>query len=129
MQLGVDPVTTPLRSFAGAAITGTAGALAIGVAERITCAVRSDATVACWGADLGALADGGLGSSFVPVAVKGPLGVGLLNTVVAVAPGSRHACALKKDGTVWCWGKNDRGQLGNGTKVDSVYPVKVLGLP
>jgi alpha-tubulin suppressor-like RCC1 family protein len=61
--------------------------------------------------------------------VKGPLGVGLLNTIVAVAPGARHACARKNDGSVWCWGKNDRGQLGDGTKVDSLYPVKVTGLP
>jgi alpha-tubulin suppressor-like RCC1 family protein len=53
----------------------------------------------------------------------------VLNTVVAVAPGSRHACARKNDGSVWCWGKNDRGQLGDGTKVDSVFPVKVVGLP
>jgi alpha-tubulin suppressor-like RCC1 family protein len=128
-QLGADPVANPLRGFAGPPITGTAGALSIGVAERVTCAVRADATVACWGADLAALADGGVGSSFVPVAVKGPLGVGVLNTVVAVAPGSRHACARKNDGSVWCWGKNDRGQLGDGTKVDSVFPVKVVGLP
>lgn len=128
-QLGADPVALPLRGFAGAPITGTAGATAIGVAERVSCAVKSDATVVCWGADLAALGDGGIGSSFVPVAVKGPLGVGVLSNVVAVAPGVRHACALKTDSTVWCWGKNDRGQLGNGTKVDSAYPVKVTGLP
>ena len=128
-QLGVDPLGTPLRGFAGPVITGTAGATSVGVAERVSCVVRADATVACWGADLGALADGGVGASFTPLPVKGPLGVGLLNTVVAVAPGARHACALKNDGTVWCWGKNDRGQLGNGTKVDSVHPVKVLGIP
>ena len=91
--------------------------------------MKQDHTVACWGDDLAALADGGVGTSFTPVPVKGPLGVGLLNTVIAIAPGARHACALKNDGTVWCWGKNDRGQLGNGTKVDSVYPVKVTGLP
>ena len=59
----------------------------------------------------------------------GPGGVGLLSNVAAIAPGTRHACALKTDGTVWCWGKNDRGQLGDGTKVDSAYPVKVTGLP
>ncbi len=128
-QLGVDPVATPTRNFAGPVVTGTAGAKSVGVAERVSCVIRADATVACWGDDLAALADGGVGTSFTPVPVKGPLGVGLLNTVIAIAPGARHACALKNDGTVWCWGKNDRGQLGNGTKVDSVYPVKVTGLP
>lgn len=128
-QLGADPVALPLRSFAGAPVTGTAGALAIGVAERVSCAVRNDSTVACWGADLAALGDGGTGSSFLPLPVKGAGGIGLLSNVVAIAPGARHACATKKDGTVWCWGKNDRGQLGDGTKVDSAYPVKVVGLP
>ncbi len=128
-QLGVDPVGLPFRGFAGAPITATAGAGSIGVAERVSCAVKSDATVVCWGADLASLADGGTGSSFAPVAIKGPAGVGLLGNVLSVAPGLRHACALKKDGTVWCWGKNDRGQLGDGTKVDSPYPVKVTNLP
>jgi alpha-tubulin suppressor-like RCC1 family protein len=128
-QLGSDPNGLPQRGFAGPPITGTAGATAIGVAERISCAVKADATVACWGNDLAALGDGGMASSFTPVTIKGPAGVGVLANVAAVAPGARHACALKKDGTVWCWGKNDRGQLGDGTKLDSPYPVKVTGLP
>jgi alpha-tubulin suppressor-like RCC1 family protein len=128
-QLGADPATVPLRAFAGAPVAATAGAVAIGVAERVTCAVKSDATVVCWGSDLAALGDGGTASSFVPAPVRGPAGVGLLTGVAAIAPGARHACALKTDGTVWCWGKNDRGQLGDGTKVDSAFPVKVVGLP
>jgi hypothetical protein len=128
-QLASDPATVPQRPFAGPAAAGTAGAVAIGVADRVSCAVKADATVVCWGADLTALGDAGAPSSFVPIAVKGPLGVGVLDKVEAIAPGARHACALKKDGTVWCWGKNDRGQLGDGTRVDSAYPVKVVGLP
>src|SRR5256885_2244299 len=82
------------RGFAGAPISGTAGAVAIGVAERVSCAVKADATVSCWGADLAALGDGGVGSSFAPVPIKGPAGVGLLTNVAAVAPGARHVCAL-----------------------------------
>jgi alpha-tubulin suppressor-like RCC1 family protein len=128
-QLGADPVGLPQRSFAGAAVANTAGAVAIGVAERVSCAIKSDATVACWGYDVASLGDGGTTSSFMPAVVRGPTGVGALGNVEAIAPGARHACALKKDGTVWCWGKNDRGQLGDGTKVDSPFPVKVTNLP
>ena len=45
-----------------------------------------------------------------------------------IAIGSNHTVALKADGTVWTWGLNNYGQLGNGTKVNSSAPVKVEGL-
>ena len=46
---------------------------------------------------------------YTPVQVQG------LSSVVAVAAGDRHSLALKSDGTVWAWGSNDYGQLGDGT--------------
>lgn len=128
-QLGVDPATLPQRAVA-APVPGITGAIAIGVAERVSCAVRSDKTVWCWGADISSVLDGGaIAPAPVPVQIKGPGGAGLLTDVVAVAPGLRHVCARKSDGSVWCWGKNDRGQLGDGTSVDSSFPVQVVGLP
>ena len=39
-----------------------------------------------------------------------------------------HSLALKGDGTVWAWGWNDYGQLGDGTTVDRSLPVQVVGL-
>ena len=98
--------------------------------SSVTCAVRTDKTVWCWGADIASLPDGGaIVSTPAPTQIKGPAGVGVLSDVVEVAPGLRHVCARKADSTVWCWGKNDRGQLGDGTTVDSPFPVKVTGLP
>lgn len=47
---------------------------------------------------------------------------------VAISAGMAHTIALKEDGTVWAWGDNTYGQLGNGTFVNSPYPVKVKGL-
>jgi alpha-tubulin suppressor-like RCC1 family protein len=93
--------------------------------------VKADRTAVCWGRDdVGQLGDGAPKPlSFTPVAVKGPGGAGVLGNVIAIAPARRHVCALRADATVWCWGRNDRGQLGDGTKSDSLYPVKVTGLP
>lgn len=48
--------------------------------------------------------------------------------VVDVAAGERHACALKDDGSVWCWGHNGSGQLGDGSAADKSTPVLVPGL-
>ena len=42
-----------------------------------------------------------------------------------VAVGSDHVCALGKDGTVWCWGNNKDGQVGDGTNERRAKPVKV----
>jgi alpha-tubulin suppressor-like RCC1 family protein len=49
-----------------------------------------------------------------------------LGCVVALAAGDAHSCANKADKTIWCWGKNDRGQLGNGTTNDALAPVEVV---
>jgi alpha-tubulin suppressor-like RCC1 family protein len=47
--------------------------------------------------------------------------------VVGVQCGREHTCALHKDSTVDCWGSNQYGQLGDGSKDDSNAPVPVRG--
>lgn len=47
---------------------------------------------------------------------------------VAVTVGLLHACALLADGTVWCWGAGNLGQLGDGRSADSSVPVQVSGV-
>ena len=44
-----------------------------------------------------------------------PVQVSGLTNVTAIAGGRHHTIALKSDGTVWTWGYNDYGQLGDGT--------------
>lgn len=77
----------------------------------------------------GALGDGGEAdeSSDVAGPVAGPAGTGVLDDVVAVTAGEYFAVALATDGTVWSWGRNNEGQLGNdgmGTNQDT--PVQVV---
>ncbi|WP_236515515.1 MopE-related protein [Sandaracinus amylolyticus] len=47
---------------------------------------------------------------------------------VAVSSDSGHACAVSALGTVWCWGRNNYGQLGDGTQTDRSAAVSVAGL-
>jgi hypothetical protein len=48
--------------------------------------------------------------------------------VTAIAGAAGHFCAVLGDHTVWCWGANSAGQLGNGTSVASSSPVPVWGI-
>jgi alpha-tubulin suppressor-like RCC1 family protein len=50
------------------------------------------------------------------------------STFVQLALGAAHSCALTASGDVWCWGQNQQGQLGDGTRRSSWQPVRVQGL-
>jgi alpha-tubulin suppressor-like RCC1 family protein len=53
---------------------------------------------------------------------------GLSSRAASVAAGYLHTCVLTTDGNIWCWGRNDLGQLGDATMTDSATPVEVAGL-
>ncbi|KRE33945.1 RCC1 domain-containing protein [Paenibacillus sp. Soil522] len=78
-------------------------------------ALKEDGTVWAWGSnEYGVLGKDpyNTGSSLTPVQVQG------LSSVVAIAASGQHNLALESDGTVWAWGLNSSGQLGNGTATD-----------
>lgn len=108
-------------------VSGLDGVIAI-AAGATSMALKSDGTVWDWGNDYyGTLGNGttsttGCQCSDIPVQVLG------LSNVTAIASGYCDEFAIKSDGTVWAWGWNVNGQLGNGTTTDSALPVQVLGL-
>ena len=48
--------------------------------------------------------------------------------MIQTASGTDYTLALKSDGTVWAWGVNGEGQLGDGTNTDRLLPIQVPGL-
>jgi alpha-tubulin suppressor-like RCC1 family protein len=97
---------------------GITGAVAAGAYH--TLALKADGTVWSWGYNAsGQLGDGSLVQRLSPVQVSG------LTDVVAIAAGSANtSLALKRDGTVWGWGENGSGQLGDGTQTSRSTPVR-----
>ena len=101
------------------------GATRVVAGNGHSCALRDDGTVLCWGRnDAGQLGRGTLSpSALAPAPV-----VGLSNASALVAS-AMGACAVRADGTVSCWGSNERGELGNGGgPLSASTPQPVTGL-
>jgi alpha-tubulin suppressor-like RCC1 family protein len=104
------------------------GVTAIAAGSLHNVAVKSDGTVWGWGFDyfgqvrIGKNKD--RGNVLNPVQVTG------LTGMIAVAAGGDTSYALKSDGTVWAWGYDGQGQLGNGTSDENPHgtPTKVKNL-
>lgn len=87
------------------------------------CARRSDRTLHCWGSNsFGQLGDGTATNRTSPVVVAA-LGA----AVAELSLGAVVSCARRTDGTLWCWGANNSGQLGNGSVVASPCPHVLSG--
>ena len=114
---------TPASVVRAAEYRVTGGAA---VGANHTVALKADGTVWTWGRnDFGAFGD--------PLAAGGevrtvPRRVGGIADVVAVAAGTSHTIALKRDGTVWAWGRNAQGEVGDGTATQRDAPVQALAL-
>jgi predicted outer membrane repeat protein len=98
--------------------------LVVSTGRDHTCTLTASGRVFCWGLnEFGQLGDGTTINRSAPVEV-----VGLDQGVIAISTHEDHTCALTTDKEVKCWGLNDRGQLGDGTTVNSSVPVGVSGL-
>jgi alpha-tubulin suppressor-like RCC1 family protein len=92
-------------------VSGISTATSISAGDNHTCAVDAG-MVKCWGENgLGRLGNGSTVGSNLPVPVSNLSGV----TAVAVALGGYHSCAITSNGSVFCWGSNEFGQLGVGS--------------
>jgi len=99
--------------------TGSYSMVAAGFAHSI--ALKADGTLWAWGSNnLGQLGDGTNEDKYVssPIKVLG-------DEYATIASGETHCLAIKRDGTLWAWGYNVRGQLGDGTMEARTTPTQV----
>lgn len=124
-QTGDGTTTTPRAT--PAMVAGLSACRAIAAGDYHSLAVESYGGVKSWGNDAyGQLGnDGILTNSSIPVSVPLPS----LANIMAVTAGTYFSVALRADGTVWTWGDDRSGQLGNGSSTSTQpTPVQVSGL-
>ncbi|MEY2562295.1 MAG: hypothetical protein QOH88_488 [Verrucomicrobiota bacterium] len=108
-----------------AAVPDLGDVVDIAVGYEHVVAVKADGTVWAWGSNYSHQLGNGITSyqyQSVPVQVSN------LSNIVKVASSWDHTLALASDGTVWAWGYNSAGQLGDGTSQARQTPVQVSGL-
>ncbi len=111
-------------------VAGLAGVTQLSAGGAHTCALEHDGSVWCWGAnelgELGAGTSGDGSNRNAPVEVSA-----LGHDVAQLSARGNHTCARKNDGSVWCWGENTSGELGDGASGDGqlrATPVELTAL-
>jgi alpha-tubulin suppressor-like RCC1 family protein len=116
-QLGTNntiDISTPVTTFAG----GT-NWKQVACGQSHTAAIKTDGTLWTWGLNSsGQLGDNTVISRSTPVTTF----AGGTNWK-QVACGSNHTAVIKTDGTLWTWGTNSQGQLGDNTVTQRNTPV------
>lgn len=105
--------SSPTDSGAGDVVTTLPDGAVIGVAqvsagELHACAVLTDGTVWCWGDNT----SGEIGQPITNPGQAAPAQVNGISDVIQVSVGTAHSCALERNGSVWCWGRNNQLELG-----------------
>lgn len=105
-------------------VPGLSGVKAVAAGGAFTCVIDADSKVACWGDDTNDQLGSDAGDfSSVPV----PVTSSKFTSVVSLAAGATHACAVAPDGVPYCWGSNGSGQAGNGTTASPAKPEAAVG--
>ena len=102
-------------------IMDTVVSVSVGMSHAM--AVREDGSLWAWGYDFNGLI-GSVGNTANGMQVQFPIKI--MDSVTMVSTSDRHTLVLKEDGSVWAWGSNMSGQLGDSTTVHRPRPVKII---
>ncbi|ETR68801.1 MAG: hypothetical protein OMM_04345 [Candidatus Magnetoglobus multicellularis str. Araruama] len=108
-----------------APITSLSNVKEIGVGIYHSAALKHDGSVWTWGKKEWLGAGSLTVNQNLPVQVLDESGTGHISSVVDIAIGEEHNLAILSDGTVWGWGRNGAGRLGDGTTTDHNTPIQV----
>jgi YVTN family beta-propeller protein len=102
------------------------GVVAAAVGGRQSLGIKADGTLWAWGLNVfGELGDGTTTQRLRPVQVRNADGTPFVD-VLAVATGDDQSVAVRTDGSVWAWGNNSAGEVGDGTTTQRLNPVRVI---
>ncbi|BEP15805.1 hypothetical protein acdb102_41160 [Acidothermaceae bacterium B102] len=118
------PTTAGTSALTVAAVDAATHVGSAAVTITVALSPLAGNTAKAWGLST----SGGLGNGTTTPSVNVPAPVNGLSGDVSIAGGYQSGYAVKYDGTLWSWGFNGSGELGNGSTVDSDIPVQVTGL-
>jgi alpha-tubulin suppressor-like RCC1 family protein len=108
------------------------GVTLVGLGDTHACAVKSDGTLSCWGNNSAGQLGTGLAENTAmrtsPELVLDGQG-SAWSGATAISAFQSQTCTVQSDASAWCWGRNDRGTLGNGNTIDQTHPAAVVTVP
>ncbi|HJM41239.1 MAG TPA: hypothetical protein QF514_03325, partial [Candidatus Thalassarchaeaceae archaeon] len=104
-------------------VTIDTGVTSLAIGDRHTCTILDNGTAMCWGNNVfGQLGNGANTNSQIPAYVDFPSGI----DVAGMVAGTHHTCAVIDDGSTYCWGGNNEGQIGDGTNITTNSPGSAI---